>query len=174
MKNQMKSFALGAYQFNSKAANAMIAVKGGTPLVKVFVSLLTPLGLGVTSSRVLVIVVLLRRFYLIYKSQGVRGLVLFLKTTTVVFQQCVNGHVLSNVTPVSGARVSRTNTGYPRIIPMIHREMIRQGDTKLMKLYLTLFNLYRVLEFDGRLKLNTITAPSTATRRETRINEVSL
>jgi hypothetical protein len=165
MKNQMKSFALGAYRFNSKAANAMIAVKGGTPLVKVFVSLLTPLGLGVTSSRVLVVVVLLRRFYLIYKSQGVRGLVLFLKTTTVVFQQCVNGHVLTNVTPVSGARISRTNTGYPRIIPMIHRNMIRQGDTKLMKLYLTLFNLYRVLEFDGRLKLNTITAPSTASGR---------
>jgi hypothetical protein len=165
MKNQMKSFALGAYRFNSKAANAMIAVKGGTPLVKVFVSLLTPLGLGVTSSRVLVVVVLLRRFYLIYKGQGVRGLVLYLKTTTVVFQQCVNGHRLTNVSPVSGVRVSRTNTGYPRIIPLIHREMIRQGDTKLMKLYLTLFNLYRVLEFDGRLKLNTITAPSTATGR---------
>jgi len=164
MKNQI-NFSVGAYQFNSKAANAMIAVKGGTPLVKVFVSLLTPLGLGVTSSRVLVVVVLLRRFYLIYKGQGIRGLVLYLKTTTVVFQQCVNGHVLTNVAPVSGVRVSRTNSGYPRIIPAIHREMIRQGDTKLMKLYLTLFNLYRVLEFDGRLKLNTITAPSTATGR---------
>lgn len=90
-----------------------------------------------------------------------RGLVLYLKTTTVVFQQCVNGHILTDVTPISGIRVSRTNTGYPRIIPVIHREMIRNGDTKLMKFYLTMFNLYRILEFDGRLKLHTITAPST-------------
>lgn len=61
MKFQNK-ISIGAFALNTKAANAMIAVKGGTPLVKVFVSLLTPLGLGVTSSRVCVVVVLLKKF----------------------------------------------------------------------------------------------------------------
>jgi len=58
-----------------------------------------------------------------------------------------------------GAAVSRTRRGIPRIINPQHRTLIRLGDVAVTRFWLTLFGLYRVIEFDGQLKLKTITDP---------------
>nr|AWY10985.1 RNA-dependent RNA polymerase [Sclerotinia sclerotiorum mitovirus 27] len=59
-----------------------------------------------------------------------------------------------------GVLVSLTRSGIPRIIPSYFRLMIRKRDMKIVKAVLTVFNLYRVLDFKGSLKLSTITSPS--------------
>jgi len=58
-----------------------------------------------------------------------------------------------------GSAVSRTKGGLPRIIPRVHREFIRKGSSFHIKLWLTLFSLYRVLDVVGKLSLATITTP---------------
>jgi len=58
-----------------------------------------------------------------------------------------------------GVAVARTKGGLPRLIPKIIRNKIRQGDVVAVKLTLTLLSLYRVLEFKGSVKVNTITDP---------------
>jgi hypothetical protein len=61
-----------------------------------------------------------------------------------------------------GCRVSRNGKHLPRIIPILHRKWIRSGSTYHVKLWVTLFNLYRVLSFPGTLNLSTILDPSTS------------
>lgn len=58
-----------------------------------------------------------------------------------------------------GPRVSRTKSGIPRIIPAQMRKRIKEGDVAAIRMWMTLFALYRVLEFPGILKLSTITDP---------------
>lgn len=53
--------------------------------------------------------------------------------------------------------LARTSSGLPRIIPKQHRVRIRKGDPLVTRLWLTLFGLYRILEFPGQPKLDTIT-----------------
>jgi len=54
----------------------------------------------------------------------------------------------------------------PKVILVADRMKIRSGDTKVMKFYMTLFNIYRVLDFAGNLKLSTITSPFSGSYRE--------
>lgn len=158
VKSPLKKLNLSTLNFNTDAANAMIAVKGGTPLVKVFLRLLTPMGFSVTRARVRATVVVLRKFYSIYKGQGHKGLIMFLKANAVLLQQSLGGHMIKDCGQL-GPRVSRTNVGMPRLILSQDRELIRAGNTDLMRYYLTLLNLYRILDMKGVLKLSTITSP---------------
>lgn len=45
-----------------------------------------------------------------------------------------------------GPAVSRTRAGLPRIIPRQQRLLIRRSDPKAIQFYLSIFNLYRVLD----------------------------
>jgi hypothetical protein len=58
-----------------------------------------------------------------------------------------------------GANIARTRFGVPRIINRRHRQALRSGDVGIIRLWLSLFSLYRVLEFKGSLKLETIIEP---------------
>lgn len=49
--------------------------------------------------------------------------------------------------------------GLPRIIPKVHRSRIRNGDLFVVRGWLTMFGLYRILEAPYKLKLKTITEP---------------
>lgn len=86
--------------------------------------------------------------------------VLYLKASAVLLQQSVGGYKISNTRDLKCA-VSRTGAGIPRIIPKQHRKALMSGDAWTFKIWLTLFGLYRVIDFPGTLKLNTITASST-------------
>jgi len=52
-----------------------------------------------------------------------------------------------------------SSSGLPRIIGKLDRRSILSGNTKVIRLYLTLFSVYRIISLPGKLNLNTITAP---------------
>lgn len=90
--------------------------------------------------------------------QGHRGLAIYLKTANVMLMRSVAGKGLSNSRSIGGA-VARTKSGLPRVIPAGMRQRIKNGDSSVIRLYLGFFTLYRVLNYRGKLKLSTITAP---------------
>lgn len=89
---------------------------------------------------------------------GRPGLVLYLKACNVLLMQSTGGMILKGTRDL-GVAVSRTSDGIPRIIPRVMRNMIRQGDRNALRIWLSLFSLYRVIDYPGSLKLSTITEP---------------
>lgn len=138
--------------------NATFTVKSKGLLVGVFVRMLSAIGMRKTQSRIRTVLIFVNRCKSIYRSQGMVGLVNWLKANTVLLQQAIGGFRLHDCTALK-CRPSRTSYGLPRLVLAQDRALIRAGQTKVMRFYLTLFNLYRVLEFPGKLKLNTITDP---------------
>jgi len=141
--------------FTIKKINATFGVKPKGLLVRLFTRMIPLVGMRITVARVRTVLAFIANCRVIYRAQGMKGLVLWLKSNTVVLQQVLGGFRLKDLTPLK-ARVSRTRSGLPRAILSQDRALIRAGDWKVVKFYLTLFNLYRVLEFPGQLKLSTI------------------
>jgi len=95
----------------------------------------------------------------IAKTQSIKGLVLQLKVAQVTLQQSMGGYKVPNVT-LLGQRVSRNGQGLPRNwIPAVHRAHLRNGSYLHFKLWMTLFGLYRVLNFRGEESFSSITDP---------------
>lgn len=94
------------------------------------------------------------------RRSGWAYVVIYLKASAVLLQQAVGGYKIPNTRDLKSA-VSRTRAGIPRIIPMQHRKALMSGDIWTFRIWLTLFGLYRVIDFPGTLKLSSITAPST-------------
>lgn len=118
-----------------------------------------PLVFGqLTSSNVKVTWGFARNCAKMYKRQGPRGLAIYLKACGVLLQHSAGGMVDDSTWALGGA-VSRTRRGIPRFINPQHRTAILKGDVNIIRFWLTLFGLYRVVEFKGQLKLKTITAP---------------
>lgn len=84
----------------------------------------------------------------------------YLKASSVLLQQSASGQRIKSAQEL-GAAVSRTASGIPRIIPHPMRDQIRSGNIWTVKVWLSYFCLYRVIEFRGKLKLSTITSPAT-------------
>lgn len=105
-----------------------------------------------------VVISSLASFHRLYKHGGTRFLVIYLKACSSMLQQAMGGQRLYDLTPF-GARVRRTNGGLPRIIPVLHRNAIRANDRWTIRFWATLFGLYRILEFPGKVKLSTVTNP---------------
>jgi len=93
------------------------------------------------------------------KTQGGTGLVKYLKVLSVITQQAAGGYKVQDISSL-GCRVARTAGGLPRVIAKAHRKAIKEGCTATLRMYLTMFGLYRVIEIPGKLKLHTITALS--------------
>lgn len=93
-----------------------------------------------------------------YQSRGSQGLAIFLKAANLMLIRSVAGRKLEN-SRLAGGAVSSTSGGLPRVIIPAHRKRIRGGDKSVIRFWLGLFTLYRVLSFRGRLNLNTITDP---------------
>lgn len=97
--------------------------------------------------------------YDVQKKQSIKGLVIQLKTCSILLQQGMGGYRLPNM-GLLGTRLARNGRGLPRKwIPLIHRKALLRGDPKVFKLYMTLFGLYRVLSFPGKVKWLTIIQP---------------
>jgi hypothetical protein len=89
---------------------------------------------------------------------GSKGTAIYLKTCYLVTQHRAGG--MKDQSPWAlGANIARTRLGIPRVINRRHRLLISKGDVGVIRLWLSLFSLYRVLEFKGSLKLKTITDP---------------
>nr|UJQ92461.1 MAG: putative RNA-dependent RNA polymerase [Mitoviridae sp.] len=156
MKLQLRKFHvkwLSAYRLNIKRhANVMASVKRGKALIRVCLALFPIIGFQPTSSRVRLVVVFLRKLALIFKHNGAKGACLMLKCFDVTLQQSSGGYRVHNITELK-FRVSRTHSGYPRVIPREVRKALRDGDAQLMRLYRSLFNLFALLEFKGDHRL---------------------
>jgi hypothetical protein len=140
-----------------KPINAMLSVKGGRPLVNHFLRIVSLIGLDKSLGLVKVIIGFLAFCFKYIKTSSVKGLVIYLKACTVILQQASGGHKLKSMNGL-GIRFARSGSGYPRIIPILHRGRIHEP--KIFRLWMTLFSVYRVLEMPGKLKLHTITNPS--------------
>lgn len=93
------------------------------------------------------------------KAQHGPGLVKHLKVLSIVTQQAAGGHRVLDITSL-GCRVSRTSCGLPRVIAKAHRKAIKGGCSATLRMYLTMFGLYRIIEIPGKVKVHTITALS--------------
>jgi len=92
------------------------------------------------------------------KSSGSRGVVIYLKGCHVLLNQVAGGQRLDNPRRL-GCAISRTRSGLPRVIPILHRRMILSGDKWTVKIWSSFFWLYRVLDTKGKIKLSSITKP---------------
>lgn len=83
-------------------------------------------------------------------------MVKYLKACSVYLQQSVANQMIIDSTRL-GPKVSRTKSGIPRIIPAQQRKLIRKGDRRVIRFWMSLFALYRVLEYPGNIDLSSIT-----------------
>lgn len=101
---------------------------------------------------------------------GNRGVAIYLKACHVLLMQAHAGHIIKSTRPL-GAAVARSSDGYPRIIPSQVRRQMRAGNHDLVRFWLSLFSLYRVLTFPSRAKFHTITTPGVTPWLESRLAE---
>jgi len=140
-----------------KNLNGAVLVKRGRPLINMFISMCRLVGWRGNLGMVKVIVVFLSRASSIAKSQSIKGLVIQLKVAQVLLQQSMGGYKVYDVT-LLGQKVSRNGQGLPRNwIPAVHRAALRRGSHIHFKVWMTLFGLYRILEFPGKVNLSSIT-----------------
>lgn len=92
------------------------------------------------------------------RSQGQKGLAMHLKAANVTLLRYVAGEPLTNPR-LAGAAISCTHTGLPRLIVGAHRLRIKQGEVGVIRFWLGLFTLYRVLEFRGKVSFNSVIGP---------------
>lgn len=70
----------------------------------------------------------------------------------------MGGYIIPSTLPLK-VSVARTRGGLPRLIPPRHRALIRARDPQVIRFWMTLLGLYRVLSFPGKLDLSSITSP---------------
>lgn len=143
-----------------KTLSAMTFVKRGLPMVNHILRMCVAIGISVNLSWVKVTIVFLSNCNKIRNDAGMKMLVIYLKACFVLTQQASGGMVLLDMSPL-GTRFKRTSKGLPKIIPALHRSFIREGNPLYIKFWLTLFSLYRILDIPFKLKLQSITDPST-------------
>jgi hypothetical protein len=137
----------------------VFSVKAGKALVNHCIRMIYLLRGGVTIGFVRVFVVFARFLASLYKRTSLKFVVKYLKTAQIMLMQSVAGQPGLYPPQTFGAAVARTSTGLPRVIPKAHRKHIREGSHLHIRLWLTLFGLYRVIEFPGVPAIKTIVAP---------------
>jgi hypothetical protein len=137
------------------------ALKGGHALVGPLTRAGRLVAGALSKGNVRVICSFVWQLNVVYKHQGVPGVVKRLKTTNVLLMQRLAGRPHGSAQS-AGCGIARTRTGWPRLIPSVHRELLRKGDLATIRLWLTLLGLYRVLDMPSKAKLSTITEPSSA------------
>lgn len=130
---------------------------------RLFASLISVVRLvegRVTRGRVVTLARFSKDIVNLFRKQGSKGTCLYLKTCSVMLMQSTNTSALKvNPKEISGVRVSASGDGLPRLIPRYDRVAIRKGSDNLFRFWLTLFGLYRVIDFPGRFSVKTIVRP---------------
>lgn len=143
----------------------MIRVKPGlSQLTDLYIRIKKIIGGKVSLSFIKDILTLFYSLKDIQANSGNKGLVLYLKACAVCLQQAASGHLLSDMTPLK-VRIKRTKgSKLPRIISPTHRRIIMTrtaGWNFIIKFYLTVFYMYRVIYFRPTESLKTIVNPGT-------------
>lgn len=91
------------------------------------------------------------------RRSGLKGLTLYLKTCHVLLLQSLPGTELRESSRAVGkVAVARCHDGIPSIIPAFARSRIRAGCKDTLRLWLTLFGVYRVIEYIGKADVSSI------------------
>jgi len=158
MKDYRNLLRLGEIAFIDKLFNRISRVKSGRGLINWFNRLVDLIFGGRRQSMTRVTVVFVRDLFRLRSCMGIRGLVLYLKACHVITMQAAGGMKIRSTRPLKVA-VARSSDGFPRIIPAVHRRNIRNGDRRTLRLWLSLFSVYRILSFKSMASLKTITLP---------------
>jgi hypothetical protein len=94
------------------------------------------------------------------RQNGWAYVVIYLKACCVLLQQAAGGFKIDNTRDLKCA-VSRTGSGIPRVIPPRMRRAVQSKDIWTIRIWLTLFRLYQVIDMRCTVKLESISAPST-------------
>jgi hypothetical protein len=93
------------------------------------------------------------------RKHGLEFTVKYLKACNLAISKVIAGQAFSSLREIEPdlplPRLS--SSGLPVIIGTRDRRSIVQGSCKVIRLYLSLFSLYRIISIPGKLKLNTIT-----------------
>jgi len=140
--------------------NDMILRNKGQAITGIIVRLLSVIAGRVTPTFVKIIKITLARASGVAKNQGIPGVVKYLKVVGISTAQAIAGYKT-----VQTPRVSRTNSGIPRLFPPQLRRLIKEGHTAAMRLAMTLSSLYRDLQYKADPKLDSIVKPYTGNKR---------
>jgi hypothetical protein len=91
--------------------------------------------------------------------EGTKGLAILLKTCHTMLIKAKAGRPIIGTQTALGRRVGSTGRGLPRLIPMAHRKMILRGDSRVFIFWLSLFSIYRICDYLGKINIKTITKP---------------
>jgi hypothetical protein len=171
--NSFNNFSFRIIKLLVPSFSGMLRVKAGRPLVNHLLRGVLLVKGSITNSWVKVIITYVRYLYYLNKHSGPSYVAKYLKGCVSLLMQALAGAQHSS-TQVLGVAVSRTNRGLPRIIPKLHRSKIREGNLLYIRLWLTLFSVYRVIDYTGRLKISTIITPSTASINTNELERAAL
>jgi len=152
--------------------SGMLRVKAGRPLINWFLKAILLVKGSITDSLVKVSICFVRNLFRLSRKSGLPYTVKYLKACTTLLMQAISGEAHTS-TQELGCAVSRTTFGIPRIIPRLHRSHIKQGNLFYIRLWLTFFSLYRVLDYTGKLSVKTIITPSRANLNSLEIREAT-
>jgi hypothetical protein len=95
------------------------------------------------------------------RKHGGKYTVAYLKFGQLAIQKAIAGNKLRSLKEVEpNLNLPRLSTsGLPRYIPLSDRRAILNKSTSVIRYWLTLYALYRIINIPGNLKLNTITDP---------------
>jgi hypothetical protein len=97
------------------------------------------------------------------RRHGSEYVVKYLKLSQLAIQKCIAGEKISSMRELepnlSFPRMA--NSGLPGAIPLSDRRAIMNKSTTIIRFWLTLYSLYRIVKVPGKIKLSTITDPYT-------------
>jgi hypothetical protein len=101
--------------------------------------------------------------YRMYKNHGAAMTVKYLKAAQLACQKSIAKDRINSLTELAPEISHSRLTGFklPVIIPSRDRKLINGKSHSIIRFYLTLFSVYRVIELPGQLKLQTIIEPLT-------------
>jgi len=94
-----------------------------------------------------------------YRTNGSIWVVKYLKVGQLAISRSIAGSPLSSMKEVEPKYCfpNLTKAGLPKFIPSRDRRAIAGGSTKVIRFWMTLYSIYRILEIPHVLKLSTIT-----------------
>lgn len=147
-----------ALQLKTASSIWQSAVKSVSRLTGLLVRVI-PLIVGSASTSWVKAATVYARFVVaLVRKQGQRGAAVYLKACNLILLRAISGEPLPS-TRDAGCAVAVSHGGLPRLIPANHRARIKGGDTSVIRFWLALFTLYRVLVFRGKLSIKTIITP---------------
>lgn len=98
--------------------------------------------------------------YKMYQNHGSSATIQWLKGCHVALQRYIGHDPMHSLRVLSPSiPLPRLINGCPAIIDRADRKLIREGNVGIMRMWLSLFSIYRVIKIPGVLKLETITKP---------------